>query len=133
VSTIENTTEIDVINSFHSHPLVKKALPSGLEHQFFLSALAIYELEIQELGYIEGEDCFDKDIGRTPIYTLGLLMYVEFLTRELNKIEKMNGFYGKDIHMTGSDGSKRITMEDLKFELERANDYLYKQKKHSFN
>ena len=31
-TTITNTTEIDVINSFHSHPMSKNPLPTGLEH-----------------------------------------------------------------------------------------------------
>lgn len=127
------TTEIDVINSFHSHPMVKKALPEGLEHQFFLNALALYELEIAELGYVDELSEFATDIGRSAILTLGMLMYVEFLTRELSRIEKLNGFHGKDIQMTGSDGSKRVTLADLQLEIDRTQELLHKQKKHSFS
>lgn len=59
-----NTTEIDVINSFHSHPMSKSPLPTGLEHQFFLNALAQYELEIGELGFDDTTDEFASKIDR---------------------------------------------------------------------
>lgn len=128
-----NTTENDVIQSFHSHPMSKNPLPIGLEHQFFLNALAQYELEIKELGYDEVVEEFTSKIDRGAILTLGMLMYVEFLTRELSRIEKLNGFHGKDIQMTGSDGSKRVTLADLELEINRVNELLHKQKNHSFN
>lgn len=127
------TTEIDVINCFHSFPMAKKELPHGLEHQFFLNALAEYELEISELGYDETREEFVDTISRNAILTLGMIMYVNYLTRELSRIEKLNGFHGKDIQMTGSDGSKRITLADLELELDRVNSLLHKQKTHAFN
>lgn len=127
------TTEIDVIQSFHSHPMAKKELPFGLEHQFFLNALALYELEIGELGYDENEEAFTSKINRGAILTLGMLMYVDFLTRELSRIEKLNGFHGKDIQMTGSDGSKRVTLADLELEINRVQELLHKQKNHAYN
>lgn len=131
-TTIPNTTKNDVINSFHSHPMSKNPLPAGLEHQFFLNALAQYELEIGELGFDETTEAFETKINRSAVLTLGMLMYVEFLTRELSRIEKLNGFYGKDIQMTGSDGSKRVTLSDLELEINRVNELLHKQKTHAF-
>ena len=127
------TTEIDVIQSFHSHPMSKNPLPSGLEHQFFLNALAHYELEIEELGYDDTVEKFTTKLNRGAILTLGMLMYVEFLTRELSRIEKLNGFHGKDIQLTGSDGAKRVTLSDLELEIMRVQELLHKQKKHSYN
>lgn len=127
------TTEIDVIQSFHSHPMSKNPLPSGLEHQFFLNALAHYELEIEELGYDDTIEKFATKLNRGAILTLGMLMYVEFLTRELSRIEKLNGFHGKDIQLTGSDGAKRVTFSDLELEIMRVQELLHKQKKHSYN
>lgn len=129
---IHNTTEDDVIQSFHSHPMSKKPLPTGLEHQFFLNALAQYELEIGELGFDDTADAFKTKINRGAVLTLGMLMYVEFLTRELSRIEKLNGFHGKDIQMTGSDGSKRVTLSDLELEINRVNELLHKQKIHAY-
>ena len=113
--------------------MAKKELPVGLEHQFFLNALAEYELEISELGYDETCEEFVDTISRNAILTLGMIMYVNYLTRELSRIEKLNGFHGKDIQMTGSDGSKRITLADLELELDRVNSLLHKQKTHAFN
>ena len=127
------TTEIDVINCFHSFPMSKQALPAGLEHQFFLNALAEYELEICELGYNDETNEFNDTISRNAVLTLGMIMYTNFLTRELSRIEKLNGFHGKDIQMTGSDGSKRITLSDLELELERVDSLLHTQKIHAFN
>jgi len=60
-------------------------------------------------------------------------MYTEYLTRELSRIEKLQGFHGKDIQLTGSDESKRTTKADLELELQRCNEYLHKQKRHGYN
>lgn len=127
------TTEIDVINCFHSLPMSKTTLPQGLEHQFFLNALSIYELEVETLNYDEEKGEFDSVISRHIITTLSMLMYVNFLTRELSRLEKLNGFHGKDIQMTGNDGSKRVTLADLQLEIQRVEDLLHKQKTHAFN
>lgn len=127
------TTFDDVVMSFHSHPLCKKVLPDGLEKQFFDSALAYYELEIESLDFDDEELQFSTKLSRQVIYSLGLLMYVEYLTRELSRIEKLNGFKGKDITLTGSDTSKRVTMSDLKLEIERCQELMHKQKVHGYN
>ena len=60
-------------------------------------------------------------------------MYIEYLTRELDRIQKLNGFHGKDIQLTGSDESKRTTKANLELELERSNQLLHKQKVHGYN
>ena len=95
--------------------------------------MAQYELEIQELGFDEETKEFTAKISRESVFTLGMLMYIEFLTRELSRIEKLNGFHGKDIQMTGSDGSKRVTLSDLELEISRVNELLHKQKLHSYS
>lgn len=127
------TTQEDVINSFHTHPMAKNALPEGLENAFFQSALAVYELEISSLPYDDTEHSFSIDIGRTAVYTLGMMMYAEYLTRELSRIEKLNGFHGKDIQLTGSDTSKRVTLSDLQEERMRVDELLHKQKTHAYS
>lgn len=129
----DTTTLEDIINSFHTHPLVQKAFPEGLEVAWFESALAYYELEINELDYDDTERQFNSKLNKSVIYTLGLLMYIEYLTRELDRIQKLNGFHGKDIQLTGSDESKRTTKANLELELERSNQLLHKQKVHGYN
>ncbi len=130
---MKNTTKNDIIQSFHSHPMSKHIIPEGLENQFFLNALAEYELDIDSLNYDEISENFPVQLERGVVYTLGMLMYVEYLTRELSRIEKLSGFHGKDIQMTGSDGSKRITYSDLQLETERVQELLHKQKRHCYN
>lgn len=129
----EQTTVNDVIQSFRSHPMAKTALPEGLENEFFMSALAQYELEIKELDFDETNLQFNSKLSRSIVYTLGLMMYLEYVTRELSRAEKLNGFYGKDIHLTGSDSAKNITYKDLVLEKERVQELLHKQKHHAYN
>ncbi len=128
----DETTFEDVLNSFHTHLQERKPLPSGLDYAFFESALAYYELEINSLDYIEDEQKFKSKLDRTVVYALGMLMYVQYLTRELSRIEKLNGFHGKDIQMTGSDESKRTTKADLELEIERCDRLMHKLKTHNF-
>lgn len=128
----DETTFEDVLNSFHTHLQERKPLPSGLDYAFFESALAYYELEINSLDYIEDEQKFKSKLDKTVVYALGMLMYVQYLTRELSRIEKLNGFRGKDIQMTGSDESKRTTKADLDLEIERCDRLMHKLKTHNF-
>lgn len=128
----DETTFEDVLESFHTHLQERKPLPSGLDYAFFESALAYYELEINSLDYIEDEQKFKSKLDRTVVYALGMLMYVQYLTRELSRIEKLNGFRGKDTQMTGSDESKRTTKADLELEIERCDRLMHKLKTHNF-
>lgn len=128
----DETTFEDVLESFHTHLQERKPLPLGLDYAFFESALAYYELEINSLDYIEDEQKFKSKLDRTVVYALGMLMYVQYLTRELSRIEKLNGFHGKDIQMTGSDESKRTTKADLELEIERCDRLMHKLKTHNF-
>lgn len=126
-------TKNDVITSFHTHPMSKNPLPEGLEDAFFESALARYELEIKELDYDAETETINSYINRSVIYVLGILMYCEYITRELSRAEKLNGFHGKDIQMTGSGDSKRVTLADLELELERSELLFHKLKIHAYN
>jgi len=130
---MKNVTKNDVIQSFHSHPMSKHIIPEGLENQFFMNALAEYELDVKKLNYDEISEEFQSETERSVVYTLGMLMYVNYLTRELSRIEKLSGFHGKDIQMTGSDESKRITYSDLQLEINRVQELLHKQKRHCYN
>lgn len=128
-----NTTINDVIRSSRTHPLGKRILPEGIEEAWFISALAEYELNCCELGYDEEIKEFDSKLPRSVVYTLGMMIYVQYLTRELSRIEKLNGFHSKDIQLTGSDASKRITYNDLVLEIERYQILIHKHMVHWFN
>lgn len=127
------TTKADVIQKFRSLPMAKQVLPEGLEDEWFDSALGQYELDIDELGYDIDSSKFASKLKPITVYTLGLLMYQDYLTRELSKAEKINGFRGKDIQLTGSDASKNVTYKDLVLQQQRVQEFLHKQKTHAFN
>lgn len=129
----EGTNYNDVLQSFHTHPMTKHEFPEGLESAWFDSALAYYELDIEPLNYDRNEREFADVLPSHVVYTLGLIMYKEYLTRELSRVEKLVGFHGKDIQLTGSDEQKRITKADLELEIERVEILLHKQKTHAYN
>lgn len=133
INKVINTTLDDVLNSFHSLPMSKYVLNKDLQKQWFIDSLGEYELEVEELSYNDIEEVFPCKLPQYKIKTIALIMYTNYLTRELSRAEKLNGISGKDIQMTGADGSKRVTLADLELEQARAEKMLHKQKQHSFN
>ncbi len=130
--TVGNTTNTEVFNSFHSHPLTKYPIPDGLEEQWLLDAIADYSLSIAPISYDSSVGEFDSRLPQAVIATLGQMMYCFYLVRTLDRIEQLNGFYGKDIRLTGSDASKRVTAENLQAQLEITRDWIHKQKTVSY-
>ena len=128
-----NTSYLDVLNIFHSLLKSKFEIDEDLEYQWFLNALADYELEIDFLEFSEGSRSFSYALPRYIIKTLGLIMYVNYLTQELSRVMKLNGIIGKDISLTGMDATKRVTLEELQSEKIYAEKLLHKQKQHAFN
>ena len=128
-----NTSYLDVLNVFHSLLKSKFEIDEDLEYQWFLNALADYELEIGFLDFSEGSRSFSYALPRYIVKTLGLIMYVNYLTQELSRVMKLNGIIGKDISLTGMDATKRVTLEELQNEKIYAEKLLHKQKQHAFN
>ena len=128
-----STSYLDVLNVFHSLLKSKFEIDEDLEYQWFLNALADYELELSELNYLESQRVFADSLPRYIIKTLGLIMYVNYLTQELSRVMKLNGIIGKDISLTGMDATKRVTLEELQSEKIYAEKLLHKQKQHAFN
>lgn len=129
---MSNTTNQDVFNAFHSHPLTKYELPEGLEEQWLLEAIADYSLSIAPLVYDKATHEFNRELDQTVISTLGQMMYCLYIVRTLDRIMQTNGFHGKDLQMTGSDESKRTTMNNLNQQLEITRDWIHKQKNVSY-
>lgn len=127
-----NTTKLDVITSFESLPQSKYALPDLLVDQWLLDASGEYSAEISELNYDSATGEFDSKLPQYQIKTLAMIMYTYYLTRELSRAEKLNGIVTKDISITGSDASKRVTLADLELQLNKAKDMLNKQKTTAF-
>ncbi len=132
MDTLKNTTNQDVFNSFHSHPLTKYPIPDDLEEQWLLDAVADYSLSITPIFYDSEKGEFDSRLNQAVVATLGQMMYCSYLVRTLDRLEQLNGFHGKDIQLTGSDGSKRVTAENLQTQLEIARDWIHKQKTVSY-
>lgn len=126
------TDYIDVITMFHSMPKTKREILPVVEEQYFLSALADYELSVGALGYDEDTNAFPTKLDYHVIYTLGLLMYTKYLRQELSRTLKLNGLSGKDITLTGVAAAKQYTYAELQNELEEAQKLLYKQMQHCY-
>lgn len=127
-----STPYIEVLNVFHSLVKSKIEIDEGLEYQWFLNAIADYELEISSLNYLDNQKVFSDTLSRQVIRTLGLFMYVNYLTQELSRVMKLNGIIGKDISLTGMDATKRVTIQELENEKLYAEKLLHKQKQHCF-
>ena len=127
-----STPYIEILNVFHSLVKSKIEIDEGLEYQWFLNAIADYELEISSLNYLDNQKVFSDTLSRQVIRTLGLFMYVNYLTQELSRVMKLNGIIGKDISLTGMDATKRVTIQELENEKLYAEKLLHKQKQHCF-
>lgn len=121
-------TSKDVIESFESTFQDKFVIPLDLEMQWFKDALALYELEIDVLGYNSETDQFSPNVKSYQITTLGLMMKRSYCARELSRIIKIQNIVGKDVSLTGTGDQKRISKEELEFEQNRVEDLLNKQK-----
>ena len=127
------STYADVLKSFESMPMSKYILDADLIKQWFEDALGIYELEIESLDFDDVTETFPIALPSYVKKTIALIMYTSYLTRELSRVEKLNGIIGKDISMTGMDATKRVTLSDLQLEMTKAEDMLNKQKQHCFS
>ena len=128
-----NTNYKDILSSFESLPQSKYVLPDALIKQWFLDALGEYELEISDLSFDDISMEFNSVLPRVQIKTIALIMYTYYLTRELSRAEKLSGINSKDLSITGGDASKRTIYDDLKFEMERVDRLLHKQKSHCYS
>jgi len=123
----------EILKVFHSLLKSKFEINPELEYQWFLNALADFELEISRLDYSDIQKAFASSLPRHIIKTLGLIMYVNYLTQELSRVTKLNGIIGKDISLTGMDATKRVTFQELESEKLYAEKLLHKQKQNCFD
>lgn len=128
-----NTTFTDIETRFHSMPMTKFEIPVGLEQEWLKTAVADYELDLgKNLGFDEDAMEFSSNLDGSTIRLLALMMYVSYLQRELSRVMALNGVYGKDIQLTGTDATKRVTKSELEFEITRVHTILHKMKQHAF-
>ncbi|MDD5021760.1 MAG: hypothetical protein PHR82_06440 [Endomicrobiaceae bacterium] len=128
-----NTTFTVIQTRFHSMPMTKYVISESLEKEWLKTAVADFELELScELGYDEENCVFSSQLDGTVIRTLALMMYTSYLQRENSRVMALNGIYGKDITITGADGTKKYTKQELDSELARVQELLHKQKQNCF-
>lgn len=125
----KNTTFADVERKFHSMPQTKFNIPEGLEAEWLSTAVADYELNLGcDLDYDEETREFGGKLNKIAIRTLAQMMYVSYLQRELDRVSKLNGFYGKDVQFTGQDGTKRVTAQMVEEQISLVETLLHRQK-----
>ena len=128
------TTFKEIETSFHAMPLTKKIIAEELEKEWLKTAIADYELDLGcNLQYNETECVFADKLENYTIRILALMMYTCYLQRELSRVMALNGFYGKDIQITGSDSTKRVTKQEFDDEINRVNQMLHKLKTHCYD
>jgi len=128
------TTFFDIERSFHAMPLTKYQIAEELEQEWLKIAVADYELDLScDLGYDESTLSFSSKLDSSTSRTLALMMYVSYLQRELSRVMALNGIYGKDIQITGADGTKRVTKQEFENEISRVRERLHKKKAHCFD
>lgn len=129
-----HTTFSEIERSFHSMPLTKYVIAPELEQEWLKTAVADYELELGcDLQYDAGSLSFSSKLSGQTVRILALMMYVSYLQRELSRVMALNGIYGKDIQITGTDGTKRVTKQELEYENGRVQTLLHKLKVHAFD
>ena len=128
------TTFSEIERSFHSMPLTKYVIAPALEQEWLKTAVADYELDLGcELHYDPNTLAFSSKLSGQTVRILALMMYVSYLQRELSRVMALNGIYGKDIQITGTDATKRVTKQELEYENGRVKELLHKLKLHAFD
>lgn len=123
-----NTAKQAVFDVFESLIREKTALSATLEAQWLLDAIAEYGVELDELTYDSTTGTFDTVLPQATITTLGYMMKISYLRREVSRVNKMNNIITKDLSLNGNGDSKRFTLEELREEISRAQDFVNKQK-----
>ena len=127
------TTFEEVKDIFRSMPQTRFNIPDALEDQWLKTAVADYELNIGcELPYDDVTKEFTTKIPMVVQTTLGRMMYVSYLTRELSRVMALNGIYGKDVQLTGQDATKRVTKQELDDQIALVERLLHRQKEPAY-
>lgn len=111
-----------VLDYFYTEFQSTKVLDEGLVKQFLLKSVGEFELNLSPLSYDGGTDTFDSVLSSIEMILLGKLMYKHYLSREKDRVLKLNNIVGKDISLTAMGSSKsemRQAYEEVDYEIER--------------
>ncbi|WP_214771243.1 hypothetical protein [Exiguobacterium sp. s133] len=110
----------NVVEVFHSQFDTRSPIDPGLRQQYFNNALARFETDLYSLNISDTGEFLDE-ISKQEIYLLGRIMYLEYLGRERDRINKINNIVGKDISLTSMGDTKRVVQmqyESVKSDVE---------------
>lgn len=116
------TPKQDVINYFHTEFQSTEPLIPELEDQFLLKAIADFELNLYEIRYDSTSNVFEENLPSSEKSLLGKLMYKHYLSRERDRILKLNNIVGKDISLTSMGSAKSSILkayESVEIEIEK--------------
>lgn len=116
------TSKEDILKFFHTEFQSNAVLNEGLENQFFLKAIGDFELDLYPLLYNSTSSEFETSLSISEQSLLGKLMYKHYLSREKDRILKLNNIVGKDISLTSVGHSKSAIVketENLSIEIEK--------------
>ena len=120
-----------VIDVYQAVMQDKYVILPDLERQWFYMALGEFGLNIRPLEYIDELENFIK-IEQHEINTLGYYVALYYIARERSRINKLQGYIGRDISLTGIGQSKNAIKDefrDLEYHIERM---LHRQKQHAY-
>ncbi len=126
------TPKQKVLDSFHTEFMDKSPLNASLENLFLLKSIGDFEVELYELDYDETNEIFNKDLKRYEISTLGALMYKHYVSREKDRILKLNNVVGKDIKITSMGDSKRTAIKNYEMAKDESYNMMEKLKGGSY-
>lgn len=130
---MRNTTFSDVIDSFESSFMDKKELPITLEIMWFKKAVGQFSTEIEPLSYDEVLEQFDSELSQYVIDTLGTMIKVYYLERELSRVNKISSIVGKDLSVNGNNGLQKYTENELSIAKSALVEKLEKLKPSAYN
>lgn len=100
----------NVVEVFHSQFDTRSPIDPALREQYFNNALARFETNLCSLNISDTGEFLDE-ISKQEIYVLGRLMYLEYLGKERDRINKINNIVGKDISLTSMGDTKRVVQQ----------------------
>ena len=122
------TTAQEVYDSFEASFQDKKNIPTTLEFEWLLKAVARYSVELEPLTFDEKNFEFDRKLDRYVIDTLGAFMKQSYQEREVSKVNKRVSIVGKDISIDGNNGSKTSARNELEYDDSKSSHMIFNQK-----
>ncbi|WP_079709857.1 hypothetical protein [Paraliobacillus ryukyuensis] len=126
------TTRDNVISNFHTEFQSPTVLPDGIEDQFLIKAVGDFQLDLYPISYSTSTKDFEESISISEEILLGKLMYKHYLSRELDRVLKLNNIVGKDISLTSMAGSKSSIQKRYTELVGEIDEVIYKLKDNTF-